>query len=223
MRDRSGSSVGRHVLRPGNRRIRSQGWPNRTCHRLRISGCDGAPLSPASAFRWSNSARIEAHRRAYGRAACASGDQSPWASRNAVEPSRWAASRAYQCTVAPWRSRQAMHASVCAISAWFSEMRASISRIRLTCACIRPWHRRATAAPPRRTAASAVAGRQPCSGSQQAIALLDRQLNDRLVEFPSASRRSSSTSSVIMTDAAGLCRAVQVDLSTSSASRFRCP
>ena len=48
----------------------------------------------------------------------------------------------------------------------------------------RPWRRRATAALPRRTAAIS-RGRSSASraGSQQPIALLDRQLNDRLVEF----------------------------------------
>ena len=77
-----------------------------------------------------------------------------------------------------------MHASFRAISAWFSAMRASISRIRLACACI-----------------SAMASARHCrtsfderlhqpwqivdrrAGSQQPIALLDRQLNDRLVEL----------------------------------------
>ena len=77
-----------------------------------------------------------------------------------------------------------MHASVRVISASFSLMRASISRIRLACACISAMasarHCR-TAVDERRHQPWQIIGRR--AGSQQAVALLDRQLNDRLVEF----------------------------------------
>ena len=77
-----------------------------------------------------------------------------------------------------------MHASFRLMSSSFSLMRASTSRIRLACACIRAMasarHCR-TAVDERSHQPRQIIGQ--CAGSQQPIALLDRQLNDRLVEF----------------------------------------
>ena len=77
-----------------------------------------------------------------------------------------------------------MHTSFRATSASFTQMRASISRIRLECACI-PSHGIRAPLPhdfdERLHQPWQIVGCR--AGSQQAVALLDRQLDDRPVEL----------------------------------------